>query len=58
MTVDGLCFSEKLLSSELDLERLLVAPAAKGSQLLHFRPTTEHADANEDRIRHGRLSRL
>lgn len=38
MTVDAaLCFSEKLLSSELDLERLL-APAAKGSQLLHFRP--------------------
>lgn len=38
MTVDALCFSERLLSSELHLERLLVAPAAKGSQLLHFRP--------------------
>lgn len=56
MTVDALCFSEKLLSSELDLERLLVAPAAKGSQLLHFRPVTEHADANEKGAKPGPLS--
>lgn len=38
VTMDALCFSEKLLSSELDLERLLVAAAAKGSQLLHCKP--------------------
>lgn len=56
MAVDALCFSEKLLSSELDLERLLVAPAAKGSQLLHFRPVTEHADANEKGAKPGPLS--
>lgn len=58
MTVDALCFSERLLSSELHLERLLVAPAAKGSQLLHFRPTTEQADASERGAKHGPLSRL
>lgn len=39
MTVDALSFSEKLLSSEFDLERLVVAPPGKGSQLLHFSPT-------------------
>lgn len=38
MTVDALSFSEKLLSSEFDLERLVVAPPGKGSQLLHFSP--------------------
>lgn len=45
VTMDALCFSEKLLSSELDLERLLVAAAAKGSQLLHCKPTTEHPES-------------
>lgn len=34
----GRSFSEKSLSSELDLARLLVTLAAKGSQMLHFRP--------------------
>ena len=56
MTVDARCFSERVLSSELDLERLVVAPAAKGSQLLHLRPTTEHA--TEGGAKHGRCSLL
>lgn len=38
MAVDALRLSEKLLSFELDLEKLFVAPAGKGSQLLHFSP--------------------
>lgn len=41
MMVDALSFSEKLLSSEFDLERLFVAPSGKGSQLLHFSPTIQ-----------------
>lgn len=38
MAVDALRFSEKVLSSELDLDKLLVAPSGKGSQLLHLSP--------------------